>query len=199
MEKFRYYLALFVYSMKYEERIFINTLFRYVYIYIVSFEYLTRTRIEDDELLIDKEIGVANYYVLYEALQSLNSKNMITMIDAFSANIGDQLDSYISGILSEGKVILDLRNIAYFVSIVSNYSDDVILSVFYNEPNVRDATNRNEDLVKLSDNKLQSLLEEFESIANKEYGKNLDKYDVFTTWLDFIFEKYVEGKEHYEQ
>ena len=48
--------------------------------------------------------------------------------------------------------------------------------------------------MNLKNNKLYELLTEFEKIANEECGKNLDRYDVFTTWLDYVFEKYVEGK-----
>ncbi|HFR3407869.1 TPA: hypothetical protein ACHU7V_001233, partial [Streptococcus suis] len=68
-----------------------------------------------------------------------------------------------------------------------------ILNVFFNEPNVEDALSRNKISISLSDNKLNELLVKFQKEAEK-YGKNLDYYDTFVTWLDFVFEEYLEGK-----
>ena len=119
---------------------------------------------------------------------------MITMLDSTNLIGMDSLNEYVQGVLSEERAKKDLNNIIYFVGILSNYSEDVILSIFYNEPNVVYATNRNESVVKLSNNKLYKLLTDFEKVANDECNKNLDKYDVFTSWLDFVFEEYVQGK-----
>ena len=113
-----------------------------------------------------------------------------------SANIigTDKIYIFVENLLKQERVKNDLNRITYFVGVISNYSEDVVLSIFYNEPNVVEATNRNESIVNLKNNKLYELLTEFEKIANEECGKNLDRYDVFTTWLDYVFEKYVEGK-----
>ena len=66
--------------------------------------------------------------------------------------------------------------------------------MFFNEPNFTYAVGRNEKTIILRNNKLRQLFIEFEKIANEEYNNKLDKYDVFTSWLDFVFENYVQGK-----
>lgn len=52
--------------------------------------------------------------------------------------------------------------------------------------------------IELSDNKLKQLLEEFEKVANENRLNKLDKYDVFTSWLDYVFEEYLQEKESNE-
>lgn len=194
MEKMRYLLSLFIYALKRNSKISINTLFRYAYIYSASCDYLDNSEEKENEIIIDKNIGIADYSILFEALQRLNESEMITMID--SANIigTDKIYIFVESLVNQERVKNDLNRITYFVGVISNYSEDVILSIFYNEPNVVEATNRNESVVNLKNNKLYELLTEFEKVANEECGKNLDRYDVFTTWLDYVFEKYVEGK-----
>lgn len=194
MEKMRYLLCLFIYALKRNSKISINTLFRYVYIYSVSCDYLDNSQEKEGEVFIDKNIGIGDYSILFEAMQRLNETEMLTMID--SANIMGTYKIYIfvEKLLTNERVKDDLNRIIYFVGVISNYSEDVILSIFYNEPNVVEATNRNESVVNLKNNKLYELLTEFEKVANEDCGKNLDKYDVFTTWLDYVFEKYVQGK-----
>ena len=194
MEKMRYLLSLFIYALKRNSKISINTLFRYAYIYSASCDYLDNSEKKENEIIIDKNIGIADYSILFEAMQRLNESEMITMID--SANIigTDKIYFFVESLLDQEKVKDDLNRITYFVGVISNYSEDVVLSIFYNEPNVVEATNRNESVVNLKNNKLYELLTEFEKVANEECGKNLDRYDVFTTWLDYVFEKYVEGK-----
>lgn len=194
MEKMRYLLCLFIYALKEKKKISVNTLFRYVYIYSVSIDYLINSNASGQEVIIDKNIGIGDYSALLEALQSLNENLMITMLDATNLIGMDALNDFVQGLLVEERAKNDLNNIIYFVGVISNYSEDVILSVFYNEPNVVYATNRNESVVKLSNNKLHKLLDDFEKVANDECDKNLDKYDVFTSWLDFVFEEYVQGK-----
>lgn len=71
----------------------------------------------------------------------------------------------------------------YFVDIVSSYNEDVILSAFFNDPNVENAIVRGKKEIELSDNKLKQLLEEFEKVANENRLNKLDKYDVFTSWF----------------
>lgn len=194
MERMRYLLSLFIYTLKEKEKISINTLFRYVYIYSVSDDYLLDKNSDNEEVVIDKNIGIGNYSVLIEAIQSLNERAMITMVDAANIKATKGIVTFVEGLLEDERVKLDLNNITYFVGIVSNYSEDVILSVFYKEPNVVDVSNRNDNVVKLSNNKLYKLLFDFENIANNECGKKLDKYDVFTSWLDYVFEEYIQEK-----
>lgn len=190
----RYLLSLFIYALKENEKLSINTLFRYVYIYSVSIDYLLNKNENKEEVIIDKNIGIGNYSTLLEALQSLNESSMITMLDAANVKALDGLCAFVENLLQQERVKNDLNNITYFVGVVSNYSEDVILSVFYKEPNVADASNRNENVVKLTNNKLYKLLSDFEKIANDECGKNLDRYDVFTSWLDYVFEEYIQEK-----
>ena len=67
MEKMRYLLCLFIYALKEKNRISVNTLFRYVYIYSVSIDYLVNTKTGDQEVIIDKNIGIGDYSILLEA------------------------------------------------------------------------------------------------------------------------------------
>ncbi len=194
MEKMRYFLSLFIYALKEKEKISINTLFRYVYIYAVSDDYLLDKKVNNEEVVIDKNLGIGNYSMLREAIQSLNENSMITMIDAANIKATENIVVYVETRLDDEKFRADLNNITYFVGVVSNYSEDVILSVFYKEPNVVAMNNRNENIVKLTNNKLYKLLSDFENLANKECGKQLDKYDVFTSWLDYVFEEYIQEK-----
>lgn len=190
----RYMLCLFIYALKGNSKISINTLFRYVYIYFVSYDYLKNSREEEKEIIIDKNLGVGDYSKLYEAMQRLNESEMITLTDSANISGTDKIYDFVDGLLKEERVKEDLNRITYFIGVISNYSEDVILSVFFNEPNVAAVKNRNESVVNLKNNKLYELLTEFEKIANNDCGKGLDKYDVFTTWLDYVFEKYVDGK-----
>lgn len=194
MEKMRYLLCLFIYALKRNSKISINTLFRYVYIYSVSCDYLDNSQEKEGEVFIDKNIGIGDYSILFEAMQRLNETEMLTMIDSANIMGTNKIYIFVENLLTNERVKDDLNRIIYFVGVISNYSEDVILSIFYNEPNVVEVTNRNESVVNLKNNKLYELLTEFEKVANEDCGKNLDKYDVFTTWLDYVFEKYVQGK-----
>ena len=187
-------LCLFIYALKRNSKISINTLFRYVYIYSVSCDYLENSQEKEGEVLIDKNIGIGDYSILFEAMQRLNETEMITMIDSANLMGTNKIYVFVENLLTNERVKHDLNRIIYFVGVISNYSEDVVLSIFYNEPNVVEVTNRNESVVNLKKNKLYELLMEFEKVANEDCGKNLDKYDVFTTWLDYVFEKYVQGK-----
>lgn len=195
MEKMRYLLCLFLYALKEKDRVSINTLFRYVYIYAVSNDYLTNSpSSNNEEFVIDKSIGLGNYSVLSEAIQSLNESYMIEKQGVSYIKGTKKLNEYIDNIIESDRVKEDLNRILYFVGIISNYSEDVVLSIFYKEPNVVDATKRNRTVVQLSNNRLYNLLENFEKLANENGNNNLDKYDVFTAWLDFVFEEYAKGK-----
>ena len=194
MDRMRYMLCLFIYALKRNSKVSINTLFRYVYIYSASCDYLENSKEKEAEIIIDKNLGIADYSMLYEAMQRLNESEMITKIDSANISGMDKIYDFVEGLLDQERVKDDLNRITYFVGLISNYSEDVVLSIFYNEPNVAAAKNRNESVVNLKNNKLYGLLTDFEKIANDECGKNLDKYDVFTTWLDYVFEKYVDGK-----
>lgn len=198
IDKVKYQLSLFLYSLKEKKKISINTLFRYVYIYYVSTEYLTNNNEIMDPIIIDKNLGIGDYSSLNQALQDLNRSKYVNIIDNIYISVTDKLLQHIDNLLYKERVKNDLNRIMYFTEILSSYSEDVILSVFFNEPNYVDAVGRNENIITLKNNKLKKLLGDFEKIANEEFNNKLDKYDVFTNWLDFVFENYVQGKVEYE-
>ncbi len=197
INKLGYYICLILYALKEKKQVSKNTLFRYVYIFDVANDYLGNFEKISDEIIIDKDMGLGNVVDLTEALNEINRRNYVTITGA-SVKIENELQSYIDQIIQSEKVQTDLNQIMYFTGIVSSYEEDVILSAFFNEPNVEDAIARGKKEIQLSDNKLKKLLDEFENIANKDSDKKLDKYDVFTSWLDYVFEEYLRGKESNE-
>jgi hypothetical protein len=199
MEKMRYLLSLFLYAVKEKKIISIHTLFRYVYIFKVSNTYLNNNSETTETITIDKNLGIGDYSLLNEAMQDLNLRDYITIIDNINISVKEKLLQHVNNLLTHEKVKQDLNKILYFTEIVSSYSEDVILTVFFNEPNYQYAVGRNQKAISLSNNKLKQLLADFEKIANEEYNNKLDKYDVFTSWLDFVFEEYVRGKDDDEE
>ena len=167
LEKLEYYICLFLYGLKEKEQVSKNTLFRYVYIFDVVNDYLGNFEKINDEIILDKDMGLGNVVQLTEALNEISRRNYVTVIGPN-------------------------------VKIVSSYNEDVILSAFFNDPNVENAIVRGKKEIELSDNKLKQLLEEFEKVANENRLNKLDKYDVFTSWLDYVFEEYLQEKESNE-
>lgn len=194
MEKIEYYICLFLFALRKKESVLRNTLFRYVYIYHVTNEYLGNKAVFGTEFVFDKELGLANVSELTRALQEVNRKGYIT-INGQELVINRELVLAVNGMLERAdKVKEDLNNITYFVDIVSLYNEDVVLAIFFNEPNVDAAISRGKEEISLHNNRLKALLEEFEKVANEECNKSLEKYDVFTSWLDYVFEIYLQGK-----
>ncbi|HEL9633418.1 TPA: hypothetical protein U0K44_000221 [Streptococcus suis] len=194
-KKIFYYMSLFLYSLRHKKNIAKNTLFRYIYIFIVTDSYLNNSDevLFYDELTIDSDIGIVNASQMETTLVRLRSENYIEL-QGFKIQVCEKLNNYCNEIQNKSlKVESDIRVISYFVNILSSYSDEIILNVFFNEPNVEDALSRNKISISLSDNKLNELLVKFQKEAEK-YGINLDYYDTFVTWLDFVFEEYLEGK-----
>ena len=197
LEKLEYYICLFLYGLKEKEQVSKNTLFRYVYIFDVVNDYLGNFEKINDEIILDKDMGLGNVVQLTEALNEISRRNYVTVIGP-NVKIENELRLYIDSIIKLEKVQTDLNKIMYFVDIVSSYNEDVILSAFFNDPNVENAIVRGKKEIELSDNKLKQLLEEFEKVANENRLNKLDKYDVFTTWLDYVFEEYLQEKESNE-
>lgn len=197
IEKLEYYICLFLYALKEKECISKNTLFRYVYIFDVVNDYLGNFEKINDEIILDKDMGLGNVVELTEALNEINRRNYIT-INGAVVSVENELVLYIDSIFQSEKVQNDLNKIMYFVGIVSSYNEDVILSAFFNDPNVENAITRGKKDIELYDNKLKKLLEEFEKIANENKVGKLDKYDVFSSWLDYVFEEYLQEKNSYE-
>ena len=190
--KLEYYICLFLYSLK-DKKVSKNTLFRYVYIFDVANGYLGNYENLSDEIVIDKDMGLGNVVELTEALNEINRRNYIT-VEGAQISVEKELIDYISGIKKSKKVQGDLNRVMYFVSIVSSYNEDVILSAFLSDPNVENSIKRGKKEIELSNNRLKKLLEEFENVANEKRDIKLDKYDVFTSWLDYVFEEYIQGK-----
>ena len=197
LEKLEYYICLFLYGLKEKEQVSKNTLFRYVYIFDVVNDYLGNFEKINDEIILDKDMGLGNVVQLTEALNEISRRNYVTVIGP-NVKIENELRLYIDSIIKLEKVQTDLNKIMYFVDIVSSYNEDVILSAFFNDPNVENAIVRGKKEIELSDNKLKQLLEEFEKVANENRLNKLDKYDVFTSWLDYVFEEYLQKKESNE-
>ena len=197
LEKLEFYLCLFLYGLKEKEQVSKNTLFRYVYIFDVVNDYLGNFEKINDEIILDKDMGLGNVVQLTEALNEISRRNYVTVIGP-NVKIENELRLYIDSIIKLEKVQTDLNKIMYFVDIVSSYNEDVILSAFFNDPNVENAIVRGKKEIELSDNKLKQLLEEFEKVANENRLNKLDKYDVFTSWLDYVFEEYLQEKESNE-
>lgn len=194
IEKIEYYLCLFLYSLKEKQNISKNTLFRYVYIFDVVNDYLGTNESINAEMIIDKDMGLGNAALLNEALNDINSRDYVT-IEGSQIKVEDELVSYVDSILVRERVQQHLNSIMYFIDIVSSYNEDVILSAFFKDPNVDDAITRGKKEVKLTNNILKQWLEEFEKEANINKDNKLDKYDVFSSWLDYVFEMYLQEKE----
>lgn len=193
-DEYKYLLTIFLYAMKKQDKISINTLFRYIYIYKVSISYLMLTEKQDGEIVINKNLGLGDYQSLQAALSTIIAAGYVEKDDV-QVKATYALEELVDNLKSHSpKVNCDLQRISYFSDVVSSYSEDVVLAVFFNEPNIADATLRNRSTIRLSDNKLYQLLTTFESIANSESQKQLGKYDVFVSWLDYVFEQYLSGK-----
>ena len=183
---------MFLYALK-DKKINKHTLFRYVYIYDVVCDYLGNYEKINDNFIIDKDLGINNVLELTEALNEISTRDYIDIKASFKIYIKKELIDYIDSI-SSLKIKEDLNRIMYFTEIISSYSEDVILAVFFSEPNVENALIRGKKEINLSDNKLKKLLLEFENIAKTKFNNNLDKYDVFTSWLDYVFGEYLKEK-----
>lgn len=192
IKKLEYYICLFLYALK-DKKINKHTLFRYVYIYDVVCDYLGNYEKINDNFIIDKDLGINNVLELTEALNEISTRDYIDIKASFEIYIKKELIDYIDSI-SSLKINADLNRIMYFTEIISSYSEDVILAVFFSEPNVENALIRGKKEINLSDNKLKKLLLEFENIAKTKFNNNLDKYDVFTSWLDYVFGEYLKEK-----
>lgn len=192
VQKLSYYICLFLYALKGKD-VSRNTLFRYVYIFDVVNDYFGNFEKINDEIVIDKDMGLGNVIELTEALNEISRRNYVTIKGAM-ITIEKELLSYVESIMHSEKVCEDLNKIMYFVEIVSSYNEDVILSAFFNDPNVENAINRSKKKIELSDNRLKKLLDEFENSANENRAEKLDKYDVFSSWLDYVFEEYLQEK-----
>lgn len=192
INKLGYYICLFLYSLK-DKKVSKNTLFRYVYIFDVVNDYLGNYEDLSDEIVIDKDMGLGNVVELTEALNEINRRNYIT-IEGVQITVEKDLIDYISSMKKSKKVQDDLNRVMYFVGIVSSYNEDVILSAFFSDPNVENSIKRGKKEIELSNNRLKELLEDFEKVANEKHDIKLDKYDVFTSWLDYVFEEYIQEK-----
>lgn len=194
IDQLKYYMMLFLYSLRNYE-VNINTLFRYIYIYDVTSDYLGNNGYINKKIIIDEDIGINNVLDMRNAINELSSSDFIDIRQNDKVYTRDELINHVDELLKVSeKIKNDLNRIMYFSEVISSYSEDVILEVFFSEPNVRDAIDRGKKDINLSNNKLKDLLLEFEMISNKKYNKDLDKYDVFISWINYILESYLKEK-----
>ena len=190
INKLEYFICLFLYALK-NKKINKHTLFRYVYIYDVVCDYLGDYEKINENFIVDKDLGINNVLELTEALNEINTRDYIDIKASFEIYVKEELITYVDSMYKiSPKMKEDLNRILYFAEIISSYSEDVILAVFFSEPNVEDAISRGKKSMNLSNNKLKELILEFENSTKNK----LDKYDVFTSWLDYVFEEYLKGK-----
>jgi hypothetical protein len=71
--------------------------------------------------------------------------------------------------------------------------------MFIRDPNIEYAKKRNIDFVNLDNNRLSALLMKFRIKAKDEFDKDLDNYDVFVSWMNFVQSEYIRGKNTDEQ
>ena len=130
------------------------------------------------------------------ALNEINTRDYINISVSFQITVKEELVKYINSIIniSNLKIKKDLNRIMYFTEIISSYNEDVILAAFFSEPNVEDTITRGKKEINLTNNKLKKLFLKFENVAKTEFNNNLDKYDVFSSWLDYVFEEYLKEK-----
>ena len=192
---YEYLINLFTYALN-SNHVHKNTLFRFIYIYRVTVDYLFNSTSElDNDVYLDYSIGVSDYSSMEKAFGQAIANNYIKLgRDGIEPE--NKLNAHIAALKEKSdKVRTDLQNIAYLSSIVSTYSEDVILSIFFNEPNVKDAYQRNSSNYSLRVNKLKELLSAFEKKANEQRIGDVDKADVFIRWMDYITENYLKEKE----
>lgn len=189
--KIKYYLVLFIYCNKDRQPINVDTLFRYIYIYNVSKSYLFNKDDKNDDIYtIDNYKGVAEQPSFYNELRELFKDNYIKYNET-DITVDSKLIDFIDNNKNE-RISGEVNEIMYFCDVLSNYSEEVILNVFFNEPNIVEANKRSTKTINLNDNKLKYLLSAYESKV-KQLNNNifLDKYDVLINWLNFVFNNYV--------
>jgi len=195
VDEYKYLLTMFVYAMRnHETRI--NTLFRLIYIYLVSLSFFTGEKSNDifNVYAFQKNYEADNNSYFREALAISISGEYITESNGV-LKPGDDLEKHINQICTESeKVKRELQSISYFSDVIYSYGEDSIFTMFYKEPNFEDAFKRNSTEIDLENNKLKELLTEFETTANKNNMEQIDKYDVFISWLNFILNEYIKEK-----
>lgn len=192
--EYRYLLSIFTHALRTAEP-HVNTIYRLIYIYIVSVRYLYGANPNNDKVIINKEIGVGDFDHLRNALAKTMAEGYVQLTKENRVIPGDALDDWVKRLLeASSRVKEDYQRIAYFSDVLIAYGEDVVLSLFFNEPNVTDAASRNREYISLSDNKLFSLLSAFEKIATEKKSNTVEKYDVFIRWLDYVLDKYLKEK-----
>jgi len=175
----------------------VNTVFRLIYIYKVSVDYLNGNThsISDDKIFIDQtHIGVGDFNQMNTALGIAISSGYINEEQGVLSP-GDILENFVIERSAESiDIMKDVQRITYFTDVVLSYGEDVVLAVFYKEPNYASAALRNRSEISLANNELLSILIEFEHMANKKSSEELEKYDVFISWLNFVLDEYLKEK-----
>ncbi len=102
LEKLEYYICLFLYGLKEKEQVSKNTLFRYVYIFDVVNDYLGNFEKINDEIILDKDMGLGNVVQLTEALNEISRRTLMSRIDnktnELLRGLSDELNSIFDGV-----------------------------------------------------------------------------------------------------
>lgn len=198
--RYRYLLYIFIYALRAYNEVYLYTLFRCVFIFrvLTDFLELKSDDIGDSDngsnLHINDDLSVADQSILDEAMVHLVNEGFVIR-DGSKVVINSQLiEEFIDNRRHSEKFVNDLNRIGNFVNIVFSYPDDIILSMYLKDPNIEYAKKRNIGVVNLDKNKLQLLLEKFKLKAKDEYNKDLDNYDVFVSWMNFVQSEYIKGK-----
>jgi len=204
IERYRYLLNIFVYALRNQEVVYLYTLYRCAFIYRVITDFLELN--EDDahenwdinRLNISNDLSIVDQSDLNEALIYLVNDGFIERNGSKIVINSLRINTYIENIHSD-IVATDLNRVGNFVNIVFSYPDDVVLSMFIRDPNIEYAKKRNIDFVNLDNNRLSALLMKFRIKAKDEFDKDLDNYDVFVSWMNFVQSEYIRGKNTDEQ
>lgn len=199
VNQYRYLLNLFVYALRNNTEVYLYTLYRCVFIYRVISDFLDKDMdlfhniADSSNLYINNELSIIDLSDISEALVFLQNDTFIELDDNEIKINSKKIADYVDNVHS-GKMKSDLSRIVTFVNVVFSYPDDVILSLFLMDPNIGEANRKNKSVIDLKRNQLTKLLNEFQEVAKTEYSKNLDSYDVFVSWLNFVQSEYLKGK-----
>lgn len=161
-----------------------NTFTRYMYIYFLTSAFLSDDS-EEAEILIDK--GSIKIVSMDAVLNQFKAIDFIKIDDNTITVLGplrEHVDKFLSN--ENGAFAGQYREIEPFVNILNSYSDQLIFSIFFNEPTFIDATRRSLESINSRDSKLSKLLIEFK----EKIDQSISEYDVLSYWMDYILKNY---------
>lgn len=173
---------------KYSVKTNSNTLERYLYLYYISGDFLKINNADIkncDFILENNRIILAGYR---EALTDLENLGFI-QCENKDIIVTDKLTSTIMELKSnQGQFSDDYNCLEPLINLLLSYSDDYIFTIFFSEPTIQDAENRNVNNIKINYNLLLDLLNKFKvNLKNS----SIDDYDILSHWMKFIIEEYA--------